>query len=371
MGWAFAAICFFCAAAGPVLLRRQAARILASTRTQEAKWSALRSLLKHLPLQAAVFCGVPAGFSAMLATELGWHSFVLGGAAFALAALAVQLICARSLYRPFVIVRAGISKSDFQDRIMASAFVSTFPIALTAFLIGIAQLAFESNSAFGYVALGLTTGSWLYQWSVLRVLILPGCCVPFLPKAWENEARSLANRMDVPLNELLLIQTRTRSAGAFALGTWRVGITDYLLSALEQDEFLAVIAHELQHFKQRKRTAVIALTQVVLVGSVGGLLAFAVQTRTLEPVVAFAIAFALSTLCVFPLMKLRARNEDEADEAAAAEVGAMPLVSALAKAHELNGHGSGGPLHRSLESRLSRICNLAGITYTGILPLEA
>src|SRR5205814_654965 len=98
-------------------------------------------------------------------------------------------------------------------------------------------------------------------------------------------------------------------------------------------------------------------------GSLGGLLAFAVQAGTLSPTVALAAVLLLSAISFYTLMKLRARNEDEADQAAVAEVGAAALVRALAKAHELNGPGNGGPLHRSLESRLSRICNLEGITY--------
>ncbi len=379
MGLAFAAICFFCAAAGPVLLRRQAARILASNRTPQAKWSSLRDLLKRLPLQAAVFVGVPAGFASVLAVELGWHSFLLGGAAFAVSSLSAQLLCAKALYRPFTIIRANISPNDFSDRLMASAFFSTFPIALSAFLIGIAQLAYETHLAIGYIALGLTAGSWVYQWSALRVLILPGRSVPFLSKAWEDDARALAKEMGVPLSELLLIQTRTRSAGAFALGMGRVAITDYLLSVLDHDEFLAIIAHELQHFKQRKRTILFAFGQIILVGSLGGLLAFAVQTKVLNSVAALAAAGVLAAMCFVPLMKLRARNEDEADQVAAMEVGAMPLMRALAKAHALNGDGQGGAVHRSLESRLNRICELAGIaraeavaaSHAGILPSGA
>ena len=206
---------------------------------------------------------------------------------------------------------------------------------------------------------------WKVMWTATREMRVPGKLLPFPDGAWLTELQRLARKMNAPLESVFIAHTRSgRIAGAYCLGRSRVGIADALLAALSMEEFKAVMAHEMAHLSQVRTTMrFLALSTATVVCSglvceaVGQLLPIAIAEVFAISVVVFVSAF-----CLRGLVRLKRRQEDEADEAAVAFVGALPLIGALAKATLLNGGNFNRASHRyrSLDERIRRLAALGG-----------
>ena len=206
---------------------------------------------------------------------------------------------------------------------------------------------------------------WRVMWTATREMRVPGKLLPFPDGAWLTELQRIARKMNVPLESVFIAHTRSgRIAGAYCLGRSRVGIADALLAALNMEEFKAVMAHEMAHLRQVRTTMrflALSTATVVCSGLVCEALGQLLPTAVSE-VLAISVVLFVSAFCLRCLMHLKRRQEDEADEAAVAFVGALPLIGALAKATLLNGGNFNRASHRyrSLDERIRRLAALGG-----------
>ncbi len=180
---------------------------------------------------------------------------------------------------------------------------------------------------------------------LLSALVLPLVIVRFRSTALTGETRTrldaLAARIGVHVRDFRVIKGRGQKvANAAQMGVLPglryVLLTDYLLDELEPHQLEAVVAHELGHARRHhvlvKLGAVvgvwIALEALLLALGRGSGAATALLTL---PVF---IAFPFGILLVQGLVGVRL--ETAADDIAAHEVGAQPLVEALEHIGQLN-----------------------------------
>ncbi len=264
------------------------------------------------------------------------------------------------------------SKREFSRLFGAQAVMLTTPPGLALAMVGFGMYAYSAHLALSqmipvFVAIGVLIWLWGLVWSSLKQMMIPGQIVVFPNAAWNTELFALAERMGAKLRTCFLAQTTARkTAGAYCLGGGRVGITDSFLSALDLNEFLAVMAHEVRHLRHGIETMrVLLLGMTLTLGT--GMIAMTLGGR-LEEGLAALMAISLMLLAAAAsarlLLKLKRRHEDEADEAAVAFVGAQPLMNALAKAYYLNSVkdlGKGSARYRSPVNRLERIAHLGNL----------
>ena len=159
----------------------------------------------------------------------------------------------------------------------------------------------------------------------------------------------LARRLDFPVGEVSVVDGSRRStkANAFFAGfgkAKRIALFDTLVSTHSQEEILAVLAHEIGHFKKRHVIQQMAwgLAQMgvmmallhIAVRSEGLFRAFGVAVPSAGmALVLFSIAWRpLSLLMELAQLRLSRRHEFEADAYAARAMGSHePLAQALGK----------------------------------------
>jgi STE24 endopeptidase len=172
---------------------------------------------------------------------------------------------------------------------------------------------------------------------------------PVRSEGLENKVRGLMKRAGIDVSRVFQVDAsrRSRHSNAYFTGLGRVKrivLFDTLIEQMTQDEVIAVLAHEIGHWKKRHILKRIILTEFM---SFGGLfLAFHLLNWTglpgivgLETASLFArvvILGFLSTLVMFPLTPLFAflsrRDEREADRYAAELIGSPDtMASALVK----------------------------------------
>jgi len=246
------------------------------------------------------------------------------------------------------------------------------PAGLALSIVGLGLYVFHANLGIRnsipyWIAIAVCVWLWMLVWASIRQMLIPGRIVDFPNKIWLDELRLLSERMGTGLRTCFLAQTtRRRSAGAYCLGSGRVGISDSLVSALDMEEFLAVMCHELRHLSHGRQTmrALVAGSAVTLTAGIGALQ----LGRGLGDLVVLLLSLSLMLLGAAAsarlLMRLKRRQEDDADEAAIAFVGAPPLISGLSKAYYLNGvtdWEKGSVKYRSPLQRLERIARLGNL----------
>lgn len=351
---------------------RKAYVLAAGEKTRSEKWILLRSLLKRLGL-----FGLALTLASCLLLDISLHterglSLMIAGMSFIVLTALQQIAFAIGIHTPFVAIRGDDwSLKTLIFRMTITAWSLCLPLGLTTMLFGAAMNLMDSAVSIeteillcGIVVL------WVLQWGVLRALTLPGRLVDFPKSEWESEAKTVAKSIGTNLTDLMMLQTgKARVAGAFALGRGNVAITDYLLSALTQSEFMAIMAHELQHFTQRRQTIVLITKLFLICGLIGALIAFLFIKYELPESIACGGSLIVAVLSIRPIHKLKKFHEDDADDAAIKEIGAMPLMNALAKTYALNGRlddRKGGTLHRGIRERLTRIASQANLNEEAI-----
>jgi len=320
---------------------------------------ALGLVFGTLAWAAVVLCVGP------LTTGWRWTLFGLG---WPLLPTVVLFASAGAVLRGATGLEARWSRGELARYLAGSALAATLVPGLSLALLG---FAYEESRRGGSISLVILAAlGWLAavlaSWGAVREMRVPGVIVPFPEGPCRDEAFRLARRIGVPLRLLFLAQTRrARIAGAYALGRTRVAVSDALVAALSPVELQAVLSHEFQHLAQQSETA-----RLVLIGSASTLvtaLSAEVAGRGLPGELRHAASGA-AALLVFAmflrvLVRLKRRQEDEADEAAVAHVGAAPLISAIAKVAALNGSkvDRATTRYRSLADRATRIGRLGGL----------
>jgi STE24 endopeptidase len=217
---------------------------------------------------------------------------------------------------------------------------------------------------FSYVVLGLFgffgKNAWLIAWactaalSSLLIYLAPALILPLffkfspLPEgALRNEVTALCARQQFPVRELLVIDGSRRSSKANAFFTGfgsnkRIALYDTLIDNHPVPELLAVLAHEIGHFKRKH------IVQHFIFGQLNLLLLFFVASFCVNRPEIFA-AFGVTTPSIYVGLTLffilvrpaavligvianywSLRNEFEADRFAAEAMGdPNPLIQAL------------------------------------------
>ena len=211
---------------------------------------------------------------------------------------------------------------------------------------------------------------WLWAWGLLSLFslliqyIYPTWISPlfnkFKPLEDEDLAQSiqaLANRCDFTLSGLLVMDGSKRSAHGNAYFTGfgrnrRIVFFDTLLSRLTKDEIIAVLAHELGHFKHHHVTKrlIMSFTGSLIFFAILGWLAQQVWFYTdlgVEPrlgsrndamaLLLFFMVMPVFTFALTPFFSWMSRKDEfEADRFAAKQSSADDLVSALVKLYNDN-----------------------------------
>ncbi len=202
---------------------------------------------------------------------------------------------------------------------------------------------------------------WLYAWIVITVftvfmnLFYSKLIVPLFNKQTPLQEGSLkeaikeyANKVGFTLNNIFVIDGSKRStkANAYFSGFGkekRVTLYDTLLNDLEEDEIVAVLAHEVGHYK-KNHIIYNLIASVLLTGIMLYLLAIFVNSPTLSlalgvsipsfhvALIAFGILYSpISELTGLAMNYLSRKFEYQADNYAKETYKAAPLISALKK----------------------------------------
>jgi STE24 endopeptidase len=280
------------------------------------------------------------------------HSILQGLLFITLLHLGSQLISVPfSLYNTFVIEE----KFGFNKTTRGTFLADYAKSLLLAALLGVPLL-----SVVLYLFERFDTSAWLYGWiavtgfSLLLTYVAPQVILPLfnkftpLPDGELKEAiQSMARRCDFPLTDVFEIDGSRRStkSNAFFTGIGKnkkISLYDTLIKNHGVGELVAVLAHEIGHFKKKHifQSLVLGILQMGVLFFLLGLFlnnrglfdAFAVQeTSVYGSLIFFSILFEpIQRFLSVGMMILSRKNEFEAD-AYAAEVTQCPedLISGL------------------------------------------
>lgn len=257
-----------------------------------------------------------------------------------------------SLYRTFVIEeRFGFNRT-------------TFKTWLKDLVLGVLLSAVIGGGLVaGIVYIWLHTGEhfWLWAWgalalfSIVGTIVFPTLIFPLFNKFTplpEGELRDAieeyARKVDFRLDNIYTIDGSKRStkANAFFTGLGpvkRIVLYDTLIEKHNVDELVAVLAHEVGHYKKR-HIPVFMVLSIVQTGIMLFILSYFLDNPTLAEalgadypsfhinIIAFAMLYSpLSAILGIFLNVLSRKNEFEADHYAAVTYAAAPLQSALKK----------------------------------------
>ncbi|MDP2879247.1 MAG: M48 family metallopeptidase, partial [Sulfuricella sp.] len=207
---------------------------------------------------------------------------------------------------------------------------------------------------------------WLYVWSawmgfnLLVLAVYPTFIAPLFNKFTPLEDTTLKQRVEQLLRKcgfhaqgfyVMDGSRRSTHGNAYFSGfgkSRRIVFFDTLLARLGPDEIVAVLAHELGHFKHRhilKRIVLMAVISLAGLGLLGWLMdkewfyhGLGVATPgTATALLLFLLAMPVFTFLLQPLMSFYSRkHEFEADRYAAKNASADDLVRALVKLYNDN-----------------------------------
>ena len=238
-----------------------------------------------------------------------------------------------------------------------------------------------------------TTNFWLYTWLFMSLftffmnLFYSKLIVPLFNKQTPLEAGELkmaienfASKVGFKLDNIFVIDGSKRStkANAYFSGFGsqkRITLYDTLINDLETDEIVAVLAHEVGHYKKKHIIYNLSLS-ILLTGFTLYILSLLVGNETLSQalgvqsasfhigLIAFSILYSpISELTSFLMNILSRKFEYQADDYAKTNFAAQPLISALKKLSK-NSLSNLTPsdiyvkIHYSHPSLLQRILNL-------------
>lgn len=238
-----------------------------------------------------------------------------------------------------------------------------------------------------------TTSFWLYAWalitffSVFMNLFYSKLIVPLFNKQTpledgelKNAIENFAKKIGFKLDNIFVIDGSKRStkANAYFSGFGsqkRITLYDTLINDLETEEIVAVLAHEVGHYKKKHiiynlifSTLLTGITFYILsllVGNIHLSQALGVPTTSFHiGLIAFGILYSpISEITSFLMNVLSRKFEYEADDYAKYHFSAKPLIDALKKLSK-NSLSNLTPsdlyvkIHYSHPSLLQRIINL-------------
>lgn len=333
---------------------------------EKSAWQLLRKQLKIVTLLNIAFCVfISIAFVSSLHDISESTELFIGGAVLLICVAFYQMINSRMLLNTINHVSKENWKFEFVFRKMLSlSWVFSLPIATTAILVGgilwVMNPSISSQELvykfFVFIALVIF---FVWHWKAFQEFSLPGRLGDFPKNDWKIEAFALAKKMGAPLKELLMIRTGSITvAGAYALSGSRVAITDDLVAGLKEREFLAVLAHEFQHLKQKRKLIQLFLTMTIPFLTLSVFIAYLWNINMLPSSVSVVLVVFLSLLLLNMMKRQKSINEDEADDAATEHVDSLTYMRALAKIYAMNGklqdkQRSG--IYRDLNQRLERI----------------
>lgn len=202
---------------------------------------------------------------------------------------------------------------------------------------------------------------WIYAWIVFAVftvimnMFYSRLIVPLFNKqtplgntTLRNKIERYADSVGFKLNNIFLIDGSKRStkANAYFSGFGsekRITLYDTLVNNLEEDEIVAVLAHEVGHYK-RNHIIVNLIVSVLLTGLTLWLLSFFVSQPLFSQalgvdraafhigLIAFGILYTpISAVTGFLMSALSRKFEYQADDFAKTTYAAQPLISSLKK----------------------------------------
>jgi STE24 endopeptidase len=238
-----------------------------------------------------------------------------------------------------------------------------------------------------------TTNFWIYTWALVTAfsifmnlfyskLIVPlfNKQSPIEPGELKNAIENFAEKIGFKLDNIFVIDGSKRStkANAYFSGFGvqkRITLYDTLINDLETDEIVAVLAHEVGHYK-KKHIIYNMLLSILLTGFTFYILSLMISNATLSQalgvqtasfhigLIAFGILYSpISEITGFLMNILSRKFEYEADDFAKNNFGALPLISALKKLSK-NSLSNLTPsnlyvkIHYSHPTLLQRILNL-------------
>jgi STE24 endopeptidase len=238
-----------------------------------------------------------------------------------------------------------------------------------------------------------TTLFWIYAWILISVFTLfmnlfySKLIVPLFNKQkplasgeLKNEIESFAKKIGFKLNNIFVIDGSKRStkANAYFSGFGsqkRITLYDTLINDLTNDEIVAVLAHEVGHYK-RKHIIYNLIASIILTGftlyllslMVGNIYlsqALGVQSASFHiGLIAFGILYSpISEVTNYLMNMLSRKFEYEADDYAKNNYNANALISSLKKLSKnslsnLTPHNLYVKFHYSHPTLLQRILNL-------------
>ncbi|NNK88149.1 MAG: M48 family metallopeptidase, partial [Flavobacteriaceae bacterium] len=234
---------------------------------------------------------------------------------------------------------------------------------------------------------------WLYAWAMITVftlvmnLLYAKLIVPLFNKQTALEPGELRDRIaeyahsvGFNLSKIFVIDGSKRStkANAYFSGFGRekrVTLYDTLINDLESDEIVAVLAHEVGHYK-RKHIIFNLVASILLTGLTLFILSFFISNPLLSQalgveqqsvhigLIAFGLLYSpISTITGLLMNHLSRKFEYQADDYAKHTFSAEPLISALKKLSKnslsnLTPHPAYVILHYSHPTLLDRVLNL-------------
>ena len=206
-----------------------------------------------------------------------------------------------------------------------------------------------------------TSNFWIYAWALVTVfsifmnLFYSKLIVPLFNKQTpleagilKNDIESFAQKIGFKLDNIFVIDGSKRSTKANAyfsgFGTQkRITLFDTLINDLETDEIVAVLAHEVGHYK-KKHIIYNLFLSIILTGITFYILSLLVGNINLSNalgvampsfhigLIAFGILYSpISEITSLFMNALSRKFEYEADDYAKHNFGAAPLINALKK----------------------------------------
>jgi STE24 endopeptidase len=243
---------------------------------ETSRLSVMSSLLNNVFVIVFFFGGLIALYDSWIGSLT--HSFVLRGVLFVLGLLYLEIIVSIpfSLYKNFNIenrygfntMTARLWLSDLAKSIIISTILLTFVVALALYLVRISPEWW-----------------WLWVWlvfllfSIFLMYISPYIIEPlfftFEPvqaEELEEQIRTLMKKAGLKVGSVFQVDASKRSkhSNAYFSGIGRVKrivLFDTLLESMSRSEILAVLAHEVGHWKKRHVVKRIILTEIVALGA--------------------------------------------------------------------------------------------------------
>ena len=234
---------------------------------------------------------------------------------------------------------------------------------------------------------------WIYTWvfiagfSLFMTLFYSSIIVPLFNKQTplqegdlKNQLENFAKKVGFNLDKIFVIDGSKRSTKANAYFTGfgkkkRIVLYDTLINELEPEEIVAVLAHEVGHYK-KKHIIFNMLTSILLTGFTLYLFSFFIDSKLLanalsvsQPsfhigLVAFGVLYTPISEITGLLMNYMSRKfEYQADDYAKNHFGASSLISSLKKLSKnslsnLTPHKAYVFMHHSHPTLLQRVQNL-------------